>query len=159
MTHIKWALPLAAILAFAIYAFATVDRSSDQAKIIEIIEKGAEAARNKSAGDMMRFVAEDYKDENGLRKDQLRVLMIQALRAEEDFDLHLKIDDIRISGDKATAIIDAKVVGNEADATLYNRRVTLELEKRSSMHMLIIPDSRWSVVSSYNLGLSPQSLI
>lgn len=159
MTHIKWALPVAAILAFAIYAFATVDRSSDQTKIIGIIEKGAEAAENRSAGDMMRFVAEDYKDENGLRKDQLRVLMIQALRAEEDFDLDLKIEDIKIDGDKATAIIGAKVVGGEADVTLYDRKVTLELEKRSSMHMLIIPDSRWSVVSSYNLGLSPQSLI
>lgn len=135
-----------------IIAFATVDRSDDQAKIEALITRGVTATQNRDVTTLVSCLSRDYKDET-LRYDQLRVLLAQAFSNETSFRVCTSAPVVKIEGDHATVTMDVELKHRPGDSTFYKAAPTLFLRKQDARHMLIAPEKVWRVVGSEGLKL------
>ena len=139
--------------AYLIYAIATIDRRGDEVQIRSLIQDAAAAIQKHDLGGTISCVSVHYKDSTGLNYDRLRNLTATTLRIENDYTTSAEILRLDITGKDAVADVHA-VVRSVGGRALYDRELTLILQKESSRHAGIIPVEVWRVISVSNLGLN-----
>lgn len=147
-----WLLVAIAALSYGIYAFATVDRRSDEAQLTALVNDAAAAVQKQDLNGTISCVSKDYKDDSGLNYDRLRLLTAQALRSEENYTANTDIKNLQIDGDTATIKLRAKVRGSDPSRIVYERDLTVYLTKENARHALIIPVKTWRVTRIEKLG-------
>lgn len=147
-----WVLIAVAVLSYGFYAFATVDRRSDEAQLTALVNDAAAAVQKQDLNGTITCVSKNYKDDSGLNYDRLRLLTAQALRSEENYATDATIKSLRIEGDTATINLHAKVKGNSPSRTIYERDLTVYLAKESARHALVIPVQAWRITRIERLG-------
>lgn len=146
-----WITILALIGIWVIVAFATVDHSTDQAKVDALIARGIAATQDRDLTTLVSCISSNYKDKT-LRYDQLRMVLAQAFRNETSFTVSASNIDSQITGDSATVTMHV-VLKHSGGNTFYNHYPTLFLAKEDDHHMLVAPEKVWRVVGSEDLGL------
>lgn len=151
---IRTAVYVALALFVAVYvaiAYATVDHSSDKAKVDALIARGIAATQTRDLTTMVSCISPNYRDDN-LKYDQLRMVLGQALRNEADYTVHASDQTSEVHGSEATVKLHV-VLKHTGGATFYDREIVLRLAKEDDRHMFVAPVKTWRVVSSENLGL------
>ena len=156
MRTIIWVSVVAFAASYGIFAYTTLDRRSDEARVTSLFSQAADAVQRRDLSEAIGCVSENYKDPSGLNYDRLRMLIAQALRMEQKFTVDYKLGDVRISGDTASASVDVTIKGVDPNAIIYKRALTVTLTQESGRHALIIPVKVWRVTSMDNLGLAPE---
>jgi len=144
-----------AVACYAVFAYVTVDRRGDEAKITALIADTVNAVNKRDLGGAMRCVSENYTDEEGLNRDRLRVLVAQTFRAEPEFTATADVSKSSMQSDTATVALRA-VVKTRLGESIYDRGLVLSLRKESARRALILPTEVWRVVSVEGLGLQNQ---
>ncbi len=139
------------VLIYAVYAIATVDRRSDEAQILSLVEDSAAAVQEHNLGGAVAGVSKNYEDDAGLNYDRLRLLAAQALRENLKYSVDARPGKLKIEGNKAVLNVKAKLT-QHGGGILYDRNITLHLEKENGRHALLIPVKVWRVVKTENLG-------
>jgi hypothetical protein len=147
-----WITLLALIGVWMIVAFATVDHSTDQAKVAALIARGIAATQDRDLTTLVSCISSNYKDET-LKYDQLRWALGQAFGNETSFTVSTSTPDIRITGDRATVKMHVTLKHTPGNGTFYDRTPTLLLAKEDDHHMLVAPEKVWRVVGSKDMGL------
>ena len=147
-----WVILAVAVLSYGIYAFATVDRRSDEAQLTSLVNDAAAAVQKQDLNGTFSCVSKAYKDDSGLNYDRLRLLTAQALRSEENYTANADIKHLQVEGDTATIELHARVKGSAPSRTIYERDMTLYLTKESARHAFVIPVQTWRVTRVEKLG-------
>jgi hypothetical protein len=154
--RVLWSVTLAvAVASYTLFAYVTVDRRGDEAKIKSLLDRTVVAVNKRDIGGAMRCISENYKDSENLNRDRLRVLCAQAFRAEPEFSATAEVSSSSVQGTEATVALRALVKTKNQEA-IYDRRLVLTLRQESARHMWLIPTKVWRVVSVDNLGLANQ---
>lgn len=154
--RVIWSVTLAVALAsYTLFAYVTVDRRGDEAKIKSLIDRTVVAVNKRDIGGAMRCVSENYKDAEGLNRDRLRVLCAQAFRSEPEFTATAEVDSSSVQATEATVSLRA-FVKTRKNESVYDHRLVLTLRQEPARHMLLVPTKVWRVVSVDNLGLADQ---
>lgn len=148
-----WVTSLAVGLAYAIFAYATLDRRGDEVVLNEMIVSAAAAVENRDVGGVMDIVSSSYKDQDGMNYDRLRMITAQAVRSEQDYSVVVSVKSMRVDGENAIVDMHASVTTKPSSATLYDRDLTVHFAKESARHALLIPVQVWRVVKVENFGL------
>lgn len=156
MRKVIWVTLAVLVVGFGVFAFATLDRRTDEEQVNSLFDQAADAIAKRDTGGALSLVSADYKDPSGLNCDRLRLLTAQALQSEQKFTVDYKLSNVNVSGDTATAGVDLTVRGVDPSKTIYKRLLTVTLRKEDSRHALIIPTKVWRVTSIENLGLAPE---
>lgn len=83
-------------------------------RAIDAMEKAAEA---RDVGDLMEFVADDFRDQYGQDRNQLRQYLMGYFIANQSIHLLTRIDELEIpSPDEALVRMTVGMAGREADA-------------------------------------------
>jgi hypothetical protein len=100
---------------FFISACGTPDSPETQVRrAIDAMEKAAEA---RDVGDLMEFVADDFRDQYGQDRDQLRQYLVGYFIANQSIHLLTRIDELELPGpDEALVRMTVGMVGQDADA-------------------------------------------
>ena len=152
--RVKLLLGLGAVLvAYGAYGFATIDRRADEAVIRELIGNAADSVARRDLGGAMYCVSKDYKDDAGVNYDQLRMLAYQALQMEIKYVVDAPITSVRVNGEAATVEMNAKVTRADRNEVVYDRFLTIHLERENGKHMRVIPAKVWRVRAIENLAL------
>lgn len=152
MRLIIWLVLLVIVGVYAVYAFATVDRATDQAKVDAVIARSVTATQNRDVTTLISCISKNYKDDNGLNCDRLRTVLARAISNESKYTITASNQTIKIDGDKATVNMHV-TLKHPGGGTFYDRDLTILLGKENSYHMLIAPTKVWKVIGSANLGL------
>lgn len=139
--------------AYLVFAFATVDCRDDQTRISDLISQSARALEKRDLGGAICYVSESYKDPSGTNYNQLRSILAQALRTEQNYYLNYTVKEIRIVGDTADISLAIAVRSVNNHCLLYKRDLNITLTKENGRHALILPATFWRVTSIDNLGL------
>ena len=153
MRSILWIGAALVVMAYAAYAFLTVDRRSDEIVIRSLIEDAGTAAGERDVGGVVGCLSKNYKDEAGNNYHKIRQFLAQAMRTELDYVVDARISGLRIDGDRATVEVGVKVTRGNSAEILYERHLTVGLTRESGRHALIVPVKVWRVTSVDNLGL------
>ncbi len=102
------------LLAVFVFLYACTDKViSPQDEIRLYIEKGIEAAENRSAGDLSELVHINYQDERGQNKKQLIKLLRGYFFMHKNIHLFSKIEAITLhSKDEATVVLYIAMAGS-----------------------------------------------
>ena len=147
-----WITSLAVALAYAIFAYSTLDRRGDEVVLNEMIVSAAQAAEDRDVGGVMDIVSSSYKDQDGMNYDRLRMIAAQAVRNEQDYIVTASVKSIRVDGNEATLGVHA-VVRTKPGGILYDRELTVHFAKEPARHALLIPVKVWRIVEVENFGL------
>ncbi|MBB6093355.1 ketosteroid isomerase-like protein [Povalibacter uvarum] len=100
---------------FLISACGSSDSPETQVRrAIDAMEKAAEA---RDVSDLMEFVADDFRDQYGQDRDQLRQYLMGYFIANQSIHLLTRIDELELPGpDEALVRMTIGMVGREADA-------------------------------------------
>lgn len=83
-------------------------------RAIDAMEKAAEA---RNVGDLMEFVADDFRDQYGQDRNQLRQYLMGYFIANQSIHLLTRIDELELPGpEEALVRMTIGMVGREADA-------------------------------------------
>lgn len=156
MRTVIWIILPAIVVAYFIYAFATVNRAGDEAQLRALFADATVAIQQRDLGGAISHVSQNYKDDSGTNYDRLRMLTAQALRIETKYNAESTINRLTITGDQATASVHFVVNPQAGGSTLYTRDLTIYLAKEKAWHALVIPAKVWRVTRIESLGLSPQ---
>lgn len=144
-----------ALACYGLFAYVTLDRRGDEAKIESVVKDTVDALNKRDLGGTLRCLSQDYKDDEGLNRDRLSVLVAQALRSQPNFIASAELVSIDLHGGRATVTLRALVMGKLGDV-IYNRKLVLDFRKEDGRHALIMPTKVWRVVSVQNLGFASQ---
>ncbi len=110
----------------------------EETAIYQLVARAERAIERRNLPALMRLVAEDYRDEYGLTKRDLRRLALQAARSGEAVQIALTVRGIVVARGEATVLVDV-LVWLQGDVKPQRYEVTLKLRKQKG---------RWFVVSS-----------
>lgn len=153
MRTIIWVVLLSLALVYGVFAYITIDRRTDEAKISALIDDTAAAVQRQDFSGAIAGVSANYKDDS-LNYDRLRMLVASALNDAPKFTLRSAQGPIALDGDNATVAVQAKVLGSQGGAILYERSLTVHLQRETGRHMLLIPVKVWRVIRVDNLELA-----
>lgn len=149
-------LVLIVIAVFGIFAFAAFGHRSDAGQIRSIVQNTAASVERHDVKGVLSYVSKDYRDEYGLKYDNLKMLVAQVLRDEKTFTAKAQVTNIKTYGDAAK--INVQVTVNDSDGrAVYNRNIYVSLKKEDGRGLLFIPRKEWKIVSADNLGLENES--
>lgn len=151
MRVLRDAVLISAVVGYLIFAWVTLDRRSDEQRIAGLVADTVEAVNKRDLGGALRYVSRDYRGEDGLNRERLRMLAAQALRSEADFHASARIEHLAVRGEEATALVYASVEDEQGRA-LYARELTLSLVLEPARHALVFPVRAWRIKSVGNLG-------
>lgn len=155
MRAIIWAILTSLVAGYVIFAYATVDRRDDQARLTSLFADAAVAIQKRDIGKTIACVSENYKDPSGTNYNKLRMLTAQALRVDQEFKVEYSIKKINITGDNATADVNLTLRGNSG-SPIYKRDLMITLAKENGRHALIMPATFWRITSVDNIGWDTQ---
>lgn len=151
MRTIVWITAAVFAAIYVAIAFATVDRSTDQARIDALIARGVTATQNRDLTTIVSCLSHEYRD-GSLNYDKLRMVLAQAMQSETEFAVHTSGVTTSINGNRAVVRLHVRLTRPEG-AAFYDRDLTLRLAKEDDRHMLVAPTKTWRVISCENLGL------
>lgn len=138
-----------AIIALAMGFFAVNrDKGTDEGQIVGLIECGRQAVEQKSVDAAASCISKSYADESGMKYDQLRVLIADAFRSENKYEVTVDTPIIEMDGtDKAhaKARVTVTTVHNGAGAEVFSGDVAFFLTKENVRKYLIFPTREWRV--------------
>ncbi|MCX6346056.1 MAG: hypothetical protein NT018_13450 [Armatimonadetes bacterium] len=156
MRAIIWIMVAIIALGYVIFAYLTVDRRDDQAKIKALFSQAAAAIQKRDLDGAISCVSKNYKDPAGMKYDNLRAITAQALRTEQDYKVEYVQEKTIIADNAATASIKLNIIDNKGGGIIYKRDLTVYLAKEKGWHGLIIPTHYWRVTNIDGLGLNLQ---
>ena len=129
---------------------------SDTEQIQAILTEGERAVEEKDLSAIMRHVSKEYKDDLGLNRDRLRLLIGQTFR--EHGPLYVTLNSVSIQPQGETASVSAAVTveaqDKETQQTSSNTfPMTFQLKKEPGYRFLVFPTSYWRVVSAGGSGI------
>ena len=148
-----WIALITMVIGYLVYGFVTIDRRGDADQIGSLINDEAAAIQQRDLSTAMAGISKDYKGDDGMNYDRLRLLTAQALRQETSYTASVDSPRIDVRGENATVVVHA-VVKSESGGAMYDRQLTVTLRKERGIHAAVIPVSVWRIVSVKNLGLS-----
>lgn len=141
-------------LVYGICAFATIDRRNDEKQIRSLIENASASIQNRNLSGTIRCVSYEYKDDEGINYDRLRVFVVQALRTEIKYTITTNIKSININDKDATVDLHVLIKPASDSESLYNRDITLDFHKERGRHAMLIPVDVWRIRNAKNLGVA-----
>ncbi len=147
-----WLSAIALAIGYGIYAFATVDRRSDEAQIRSLVVTTTKAIDSQDLGGTVACLSQNYKGDDGLNYDRLRVLIAQAMRAHPQYTAKSKLKSLEITGSEAVMQVDL-TVHTQQDGDIYKPNMIIHLAKEPTRHMGLVPTRVWRVVKVEKLGL------
>lgn len=151
--RIVWIGAAVFVAVYAVYAFVTVDRRSDEVVIRSIITDASSAAGNRNAGGVVTCLSRDYRDDAGNSYLRLRQFVAQAMKAQIDYSVQTNIGEVNVEGSQATVDVAVKVTQARSADPLYERLLTVHFSKEPGRHALVVPVKVWRVTTVDNLGL------
>lgn len=148
-------LVLILVLGLAVYgvvAALTVDHRSDESRIKSVVEDAVAAANRRNLSGIMRCISPNYRDEAGLSRDRLRMLIAQAMRSEGRFTASAQVNSKIVSLDSAEISLKA-VVRLSNGRLLYERDIVLALRRENARHAYVIPVQVWRIADIKYHGL------
>lgn len=133
---------------------------SDQEQIQAVLTEGERAVEEKDLSAIMQYVSKDYKDDLGLNRDRMRLLIAQTFR--EHGPIYVALNNVSIQPQGETATVSATVTieaqGKESNETSSNTYpMTLQFRKEPGYRFLVIPTEYWRVVSAGGSGFQLDS--
>ena len=104
------ALCLLALAAAVQLAGCTAEPTPEE-RIRELIREAEAAAEARDTGDVMAFIAEDFHDERGLTREDLRNYLRALFLRYQSIHLLVKVSSIEVTDDRATAIVLVAMAG------------------------------------------------
>jgi hypothetical protein len=145
--------------ALAMSVQARMPKGNDAAQIRAMLDAAEQAVESRNVSGMMRHVSEEYRDGNGLRRDQIRLYTMQTLRDAERVDVTISEPSLRIQvepdGKSATLSGDFSLSLSDTLGTAFPTRhfhLTLDLKKEPARIFLVFPTHAWRVVSADGYG-------
>lgn len=90
---------------------------SPQAQVRRVVDQMEAAAEQRDVGDLMAFVADDFRDAYGQNREELARYLRGYFIANQSIRLLTRIDEVSFPwSDEARARITVAMVGREADA-------------------------------------------
>ena len=90
---------------------------SPEAQIRRVVDRMEAAAEQRDVGDLMEFVADDFRDAYGQNREELARYLRGYFLANQSIRLLTRIDEVHFPlSDEARARITVAMVGREADA-------------------------------------------
>lgn len=149
-----WIVLLTIVATYGIYAYATLDRTSDEAQIRNIIQNAAVSVEKRNLSGCVTCISQDYKDDSGLNYDRLRLFIAQALRRNDSgFSVKAPIRWVRIKGDKADINLRVSISLPKVDELLYERNLIIHVAREDGRHALFVPVKVWRIVGTENMAL------
>lgn len=153
MRKITFIILIALVAAYGAYALVTLDRRSDEEKVSALVANGTEAIQTRDLSAAMSCISKNYEDEAGMNYERLRTVIAQALQTETDYTVYTSTKDVKQNGDKVIVDVHVDVKSKKDGSKMYNRDLTISMQKESARHALILPVKVWRVTSFTNLGL------
>ena len=105
------------LIACVFFISACGNSDSPETQIRRAIDAMENAAEARDVGDLMEFVADDFRDQYGQDRDQLRQYLMGYFIANQSIHLLTRIDGLEIPGpEEALVRMTIGMVGCEADA-------------------------------------------
>jgi hypothetical protein len=146
-------------VAFGMAVRARLPRGNDVAQIRAMIDAGEQAVEARNVGAMMRLVSQEYRDPNGLRRDQIRFYAAQTLRDADNVQVSISEPSLRIrvepDGQRAEVACDVSFSMTDTMGTLFPGRhfhLTMDLKKEPARVFGVFPTHAWRVVSADGYG-------
>jgi hypothetical protein len=124
-----------------------------------MIDASEQAVEQRNVSGMMRHVSEEYRDSNGLRRDQIRLYVAQTLRDADTVTVNISEPSLRIQlapdGKEATCEFDASFSTTDTTGTAFPTRhfhLTLDLKKEPARIFGAFPTHAWRVTSASGYG-------
>jgi hypothetical protein len=152
MRTAMWLALVAFVGGYLIYAAATLDRRGDEAQIRSLVGDTAAAVEKRDLDGAIRCVSADYKDDEGLTHDKLRMLVAQTLRTDSSFTVDAAISKLTVQGSAATITVRA-LVKSSSGGVIYDRDLILSLSKERGRHAWVWPEDVWRVTNVNGLHL------
>lgn len=139
----------AVIIALALgYFMVNRDKGPDENQIVMLIERGRQAIEKKSIDTAASCISKNYADESGMKYDQLRMIIADAFRSNDKYEVTVDTPIVKMDGaDKALAnahvVITTVQDGERAEA--FSGDVSLFLTKESVRKYLIFPTHEWKI--------------
>jgi hypothetical protein len=138
---------------------ARLPQGDDVAQIRAMLDSGERAVEQRNVSGMMRHVSEEYRDPNGLRREQIRFAAARALRNAQSVDVTISEPSLRIQvapdGKRATLACDASLALTDLSGAMSPARhfhLTLDLKKEPARVFGVFPTHAWRVVSAGGYG-------
>lgn len=130
-------------LAFTFVALAACARTSDEEQIRAVIASAEKAAEARDTSDVMAIVAEDFRDGQGLDKQQLQNFLRGYFITHPKIELVVRIGDIHLETASRARVqlelIMVGTVGTAGDSALTGNTESLEVDFRKI-------DGKWLAV-------------
>jgi hypothetical protein len=129
---------------------------SDVDQIRGVFETAEKAAEEHNIPALLGVVSRDYKDDSGLNRDRLRLLLAQAFRGQAE--TWVTVNELQIEPHQDAASVSADVtVESRPQGSQETWRQTLpmtfDLRKEAGRSFLVFPTERWRVVRSEGASL------
>jgi ketosteroid isomerase-like protein len=124
---------------------------TDDQRIRKVFVEGEKAAETHDIPALMSFVSKDYKDDMGLNKDRLHLLLAQAFRDQAETWVTVNDLSVQPQGDTATATADITVEGRARqsnDSSKSSTPMTFYFKKEPGYRLWVIPTTYWRVVKA-----------
>jgi hypothetical protein len=153
----KTMIPLLMIAAILGYFFATHPKRAltDQEQIQAALAEGERAAEDHDIPALLGLVSKDYKDDAGLNREKLRLLLADAFRNQSETWVTLNDEKIDARDDEANVSVFVTLEGRARDSGASWRNdypLTLHFKKEPGISFLVFPTKRWRVVSAEGIG-------
>jgi hypothetical protein len=144
-------LTVSLVLAAALAAgwFATRPRGTDEEQIRRLLEQARSAAASKNLGLALSVLSEEYRGEGG-SKNEVRLLLLQALRDIPGIRADFELTSLSISGDSAAAeaLVRVRLRSQDGTATDLETSATLRFQREDHRRLLIYPVREWRLVEA-----------
>lgn len=138
---------------------ARLPQGSDVEQIRGVIDAGEEAVEQRDVSGMMRLISPEYRDRNGMRRDQIRFYAARTLRDADTVHVTISEPSLRIEvapdGQSATVACDVALSMTDALNSAFPTRhfhLTLDLRKEPARIFGAFPTHAWRVVSADGYG-------
>lgn len=145
--------------ALAMAVQARMPKGDDVAQIRAMLDAGERAVEARNVSGLMRLISEEYRDPNGLRREQIRFYVAQQMRDSERIDVTISEPSlqIQVGADGKSAVLSGDVsvsMGDSTGATFPGRNfhLTLDVKKEPARIFGVFPTHAWRVVSASGYG-------
>jgi len=105
-------------------------RPSDRERLEELVARAEHGFENRSVGEIMSCVAQDYRDDSGLTRAEVLYLARRLALEARKVEVTINSADIQVAGEKAVGRFDAEVVVSEGgEAIPWPMRLEVQFRK------------------------------
>lgn len=148
----------AAGVAVGLAVRARLPRGSNVEQIRALLIEGERAVESRDVAAAMRLLSDDYRDGNGLRKEQVRFYAARLLRESETVAVNVseRSIEVRVDPDARHAVaacdVSLALTGRGGDHLMRHFRLKLTLRREPARVFGVFPTHAWRVLRADGYG-------